>query len=534
MKRIASTHNSNQEQARKNRGSHLKLLEELEELQTQARQPESENALKKLSTLNKLSISERISYLVDPNSSILDCGLLTGLNSYEGVPPGAGLFTGVASIQGIKAMIVANIPSVKGGCYFPLTVKKHLRAQEIAENNHLPLVYLVDSGGAYLPLQSEVYPDKYHFGRIFYNQANISKKGIPQISCVLGSCTAGGAYVPAMSEQVIMVDKQSSIFLGGPPLVKAATGEDVSAEDLGGARVHTEISGVADYLAESEYEALNKVRELFKSLGNRSNKQYLQPSKDSIQPYYDPKELYEIVSPDFRQHTSSHEIVARIVDASLFDEFKPKFGETLTCGFAHIHGFLVGIVINNGVLYSESALKGAQFIDICDKRRIPLVFLHNIPGFMVGKEYEHGGIAKDGAKMVTAVSTATVPKYSIIFGGSFGAGNYSMCGRAYNPQFIYTWPNSRISVMSGSTAGKVLSTVKEASDTKISKKELLNIEKMTEEKYEKEGSALYATSQLWDDGIIDPANTRDTLGLALATTYFDQNSKSEPLGIFRM
>lgn len=534
MKRIVSTHKSTQEQSKANKTTHIQLLDELKCLEKKARQPESKAALEKLSQQNKLSISERLSYLVDPNSSILDCGLLAGLNTYEGVPPGAGIYTGIASIHGKEAMVIANIPSVKGGTYYPLTVKKHLRAQEIAEENNLPLVYLVDSGGAFLPMQADVYPDRDHFGRIFYNQANISKKGIPQIACVLGLCTAGGAYVPAMSEQVIMVDQQSSIFLGGPPLVKAATGEEVSAEELGGGKIHTEKSGVADYLERDEVSALKKVRDLFLTFGTAGTRKSIIPSQVSINPYYDPVELYEIVSPDFKQHTSAHEVLARIIDDSMFEEFKPNFGDTLTCGFAHIHGFLVGIIINNGVLYSESAVKGAHFIDMCDKRRIPLVFFHNIPGFMVGKEYEHGGIAKHGAKMVTAVSTATVPKYSIIFGGSFGAGNYSMCGRAFGPKFIYTWPNSRISVMSGKTAGKVLSTVKKASDPKVTDEALRELERSTEEKYETEGSAWHATSKLWDDGIIDPAHTRDTLGLAITATSFDQESSPEPLGIFRM
>jgi acetyl-CoA carboxylase carboxyltransferase component len=534
MRKIISKHSSSQDYAKNNKDSHLHLLEELKEKQNLARSPESKSALEKLEKQNKLSTAERLSNLIDPDSSVLECGLLAGLDTYEGVPPGAGIYTAIACIHGQETMIIANIPSVKGGTYYPLTVKKHLRAQAIAEENNLPLVYLVDSGGAFLPLQSEVYPDRDHFGRIFFNQANISKKGIPQIACVMGLCTAGGAYVPAMSEQVIMVEGASSIFLGGPPLVKAATGEDVSAEELGGARIHTEISGVADYLAKNELEALSKVRDLFTSIGNKGGRVKIKQAQSALSPYYDPQELYEVVSPDFRQHTSSHEVLARIVDGSMFDEFKPSYGETLTCGFAHIHGYLVGLIINNGVLYGESALKGAQFIDMCDKRRIPLVFLHNIPGFMVGKEYEHAGIAKHGAKMVTAVSTATVPKYSIIFGGSFGAGNYSMCGRAFGPRFLYSWPNSKISVMSGGTAGKVLSTVKRSSDAKVTEEELSELERKTSEKYEAEGSSWFATAKLWDDGIIDPASTRDVLGLALGATSFNQDSPPEALGIFRM
>jgi acetyl-CoA carboxylase carboxyltransferase component len=439
-------------------------------------------------------------------------------------------------VRGREVMVVANDATVKGGTYFPITVKKHLRAQEIAEQNRLPCVYLVDSGGAYLPLQADVFPDREHFGRIFYNQARMSALRIPQIAAVMGSCTAGGAYVPAMSDEAIIVKDTGTIFLAGPPLVKAATGEEVTAEDLGGGDVHTRISGVADHLAGDDAEALEIARELVGDLGTVKT-----PPGDVTEPEepaYDPKEIYGVLPRDLRKPYDVREVIARLVDGSRFQEFKARYGTTLVCGFARLSGFLVGVVANNGILFSESALKATHFIEMCARRKIPLLFLQNITGFMVGKEYERGGIAKDGAKMVHAVANAAVPKLTVIIGGSFGAGNYGMCGRAYGPRFLFSWPNSRISVMGGPQAASVLSTVKQdqlarAGKPAMSEGEVAEFERPTREKYEVEGHPYYATARLWDDGVLDPAQTRPALALALSAAYNAPIPETE-FGVFRM
>lgn len=548
MKKILSQLKINSDEYRENRTAYLNLISTLESLQDQARAPESDSALKKLSSQKKLSVKERVSRLLDPDSSILEIGLLAGHTIYEDIPPGAGVYACIGKISGRLCMIIANIPSVKGGAYLPLAVKKHIRALEIALQNRLPLVYLVDSGGAFLPLQSELFPDRFHFGRIFYLQAHISSQGIPQIACVLGSCTAGGAYIPAMSEQVIMVRGNSTIFLGGPPLVKAATGEEVSAEELGGGEVHSSISGLSDYLEETEEAALLRTRSLVKAFPQEYEERnrgfsYLNSQLSSLNspnesqlstaPDYSPEELYGLLSLDVKKPFQVKEVIARLVDESRFEEFKEQYAPTVICGFAHINGFLVGIIANNGILFSESALKATHFIELCEQRAIPLLFLQNIAGFMVGKEYERGGIAKNGAKMVTAVATARVPKYTLIMAGSFGAGNYGMCGRAYDPHFLFTWPHSKISVMGGAQAAHVLAEVKRAGNKNISEQEIQELKEKTEKIYEKKGNAFHATSQLWDDGIIDPVHTRDILSLAFAANWFDPNTKSQ-FGLFRM
>jgi 3-methylcrotonyl-CoA carboxylase beta subunit len=455
---------------------------------------------------------------------------------YDDEVPSAGIVAGIGQVHDVDCMIVANDATVKGGTYYPLTVRKHLRAQEIAEENRLPCIYLVDSGGAFLPMQDEVFPDRDHFGRIFYNQARLSAKGIPQIAAVLGSCTAGGAYVPAMCDESIIVRKQGTIFLGGPPLVKAATGEVVDAELLGGGDVHSRISGVTDYLADNDSDALEKVRELISNLNWR--KEIELNLRESAEPEYPADELYGIVSTEFRHPYDSREVIARIVDGSEFQEFKALYGPTLVCGFAHLYGYPVGIVANNGILFSESAQKGSHFIQLCNKRGIPLVFLQNIPGFMVGKKYEHGGIAKDGAKMVNAVATATVPKFTVIVGGSFGAGNYAMCGRAYGPRMIWMWPNARISVMGGDQAALVLSTVKRdglaARGETWSEKDQINYERRIRRQYDKQGHPFYASARLWDDGVIDPIDTRRVLGQAISASMNNLRNEDMPHGIFRM
>ena len=486
----------------------------------------------------KLFVRDRIQQLLDPGTSFLELSALAAFNMYDHQAPGAGIVTGIGVVHGREVMVIANDATVKGGTYFPLTVKKHIRAQEIAEENGLPCVYLVDSGGAFLPLQADVFPDKEHFGRIFYNQARMSAKKIPQIAVVMGSCTAGGAYVPAMSDEVIIVREQGTIFLGGPPLVKAATGEDVSAEDLGGADVHCRKSGVADHMAQNDEEALQIARDILKHIPNTSgNKLWLKqlPPQD---PLYDAEELYGIVHSDTKKPYDAHEIITRLVDASEFQEFKALYGQTLICGFAHIYGYPVGIIANNGVLFSESALKGTHFIQLCNQRKIPLIFLQNITGFMVGKQFETGGIAKDGAKLVQAVSNACVPKFTVVIGGSFGAGNYGMCGRAFQPRFMWMWPNAKISVMGGEQAANVLLTVKKdqmlaAKKTPMTPEEEASFKQPTLDKYETEGSAYYASARLWDDGIIDPAQTRNTLALALASCRFAP-LPTEQTGVYRM
>jgi 3-methylcrotonyl-CoA carboxylase beta subunit len=483
----------------------------------------------------KLLPRQRVAQLLDAGSPFLEIGQFAAWDLYGGDIASAGMIAGVGRVEGREVMVVANDATVKGGTYYPVTVKKHLRAQEIAAQNNLPCVYLVDSGGANLPNQDEVFPDREHFGRIFYNQANMSAEGIPQIACVMGSCTAGGAYVPAMAEESIMVRNQATIFLGGPPLVRAATGEDVTAEELGGADVHTRLSGVADHLAVDDAHALAIVRRIVKNL-NRTKPVSLD-LRDPVSPQHAPEEIYGIVPADLRQPYDAREIIARIVDGSELDEFKQNYGTTLVTGFARIFGMPVGILANNGVLFSESALKGAHFIELCCQRKIPLVFLQNITGFMVGKKYEAGGIARDGAKLVTAVATAQVPKVTMIVGGSFGAGNYGMCGRAYSPRFLWMWPNARISVMGGEQAATVLAMVRrEGIERKGGSWSAAEEEKFRTpilEKYEREGHPLYSSARLWDDGIIDPARSRDVLALSLSAALNAPVPETR-FGVFRM
>ncbi len=483
----------------------------------------------------KLLPRARIQALLDPGSPFLEFSPLAAFGLYNNDAPCAGMISGIGRVQGKEVVVIANDATVKGGTYYPMTVKKHLRAQEIAMQNYLPCIYLVDSGGAFLPLQDEVFPDKEHFGRIFYNQANMSALGIPQIAVVLGSCTAGGAYVPAMCDESIIVKNQGTIFLAGPPLVKAATGEIVSAEDLGGGDVHSRTSGVTDHLAQDDAHALHIAREIVSHL-NRPKTLPLEV-RVVVEPRYPIEEIYGIVPKDTRQPFDVREIIARIVDGSAFHEFKQLYGNTLVCGFAHIHGYPVGVIANNGILFSESALKGAHFIELCNQRGVPLVFLQNITGFMVGKKYENAGIAKDGAKMVTAVSCAKVPKFTVIIGGSFGAGNYGMCGRAYNPRMLWMWPNARISVMGGEQAAAVLATVKrdgiEAKKGMWSKDEEEQFKSPIREQYETQGHPYYATARLWDDGVIDPADTRMVLGLGLSAAM-NAPIEGTRYGVFRM
>jgi 3-methylcrotonyl-CoA carboxylase beta subunit/propionyl-CoA carboxylase len=481
-------------------------------------------------------VRERIDRLLDPGSPFLELSPLAAWELYEAEAPAAGIVTGIGAVAGRECMIVANDATVKGGTYYPMTVKKHLRAQQVALENRLPCLYLVDSGGAFLPLQDEVFPDVDDFGRIFYNQAIMSAAGIPQIAAVMGSCTAGGAYVPAMSDEAVIVKGTGTIFLGGPPLVKAATGEEVTAEELGGADVHTRISGVADHFALDDPHALEIVRSIVASLNTRKKVDLdLRPPEE---PLYDPAELYGVIPASFKVVYDVREVIARLVDGSRFREFKARYGQTLVCGFAHLYGYPVGIIANNGILFSESALKGTHFIELCTARRIPLLFLQNITGFMVGKEYEAGGIAKDGAKMVHAVANAAVPKLTVIIGGSFGAGNYGMCGRAYGPRFLWMWPNARISVMGGEQAANVLLTVKQEQLARRSQS-LLTAEEQAEfkqpilDKYEREGSPYYSTARLWDDGILDPAETRSILALALSACLNAPVVETR-FGVFRM
>lgn len=495
----------------------------------------SEEARQRHLARGKLLPRDRLAQLLDAGSPFLEIGQFAAWGMYGGDIASAGMIAGIGRVEGREVMVVVNDATVKGGTYYPITVKKHLRAQEIAAQNNLPCIYLVDSGGANLPNQDEVFPDRDHFGRIFYNQATMSAAGIPQIACVMGSCTAGGAYVPAMADESIMVRKQATIFLGGPPLVKAATGEDVTAEELGGADLHTRESGVADHYALDEAHALAVCRRIVKNL-NRKKDMGLALQKP-IQPLYSPDELYGIVPTDPRQPYDVREVIARIVDGSEMDEFKANYGTTLVTGFAHLHGMPVGIIANNGVLFSESALKGAHFIELACQRRIPLIFLQNITGFMVGKKYEAGGIAKDGAKLVTAVATAQVPKVTMIIGGSFGAGNYGMCGRAFSPRFLWMWPNARISVMGGEQAATVLALVKRESIERKggswSAQEEAEFRRPILEKYEREGQPLYSSARLWDDGIIDPAKSREVLALSLSAALNAPIPETK-FGIFRM
>ena len=483
-----------------------------------------ERAREKHLARGKLLPRDRVERLLDPGTAFLELSALAAHGLYDGDAPGASIITGVGRVSGAECVIVCNDATVKGGTYFPLTVRKHLRAQEVALHNNLPCIYLVDSGGAFLPLQDGIFPDYNHFGRIFFNQATMSARAIPQIAAVLGMCTAGGAYVPAMSDETVIVKEQGHIYIGGPPLVKAATGADVSEEELGGADLHARRSGVVDHYALDDTHALEIVREIVANLNRHKT---LPPDlRESEEPKYDPGELYGIVPDDPRVSYDVREVIARIVDGSVFQEFKQLYGDTLVCGFAHLHGFPVGVIANNGILFSESALKGAHFIELCDQRKIPLVFLQNITGFMVGKEYEEGGIAKDGAKMVTAVSCAVVPKFTVIIGGSFGAGNYAMCGRAYSPRFLWMWPNARISVMGGEQAATVLAIVRGSPDDEDFKAPI-------RAQYEAQGHPYYSTARLWDDGVIDPLDTRAMLALGISAAY--NAPIPEPrYGVFRM
>ncbi|HTV93172.1 MAG TPA: carboxyl transferase domain-containing protein [Verrucomicrobiae bacterium] len=505
----------------------LDLCNELRERLLAARSGGGPDAIAKHRARGKMTARERVDTLIDPGSDFLEFSALAALDMYDNDSPGAGIITGIGCVEGQQCVIVANDATVKGGTYYPITVKKHLRAQEIAEQNHLPCIYLVDSGGAFLPLQAEVFPDRDHFGRIFYNQARMSGRRIPQIAAVMGSSTAGGAYVPAMSDETVIVRGTGTIFLGGPPLVKAATGEEVTAEELGGADVHTRISGVADHFADDDLHALGIVREIVRNLHRELPRQW--DKVESRPPAYDPRDIYGVIPADSRIAYDVREIVARLVDASEFHEFKARYGTTLVCGFARIEGHPIGIIANNGILFSESALKGAHFIELCTQRGTPLLFLQNITGFMVGKEYENGGIAKDGAKLVTAVACTEVPKFTVVIGGSFGAGNYGMSGRAYSPRQLWMWPNARISVMGGPQAASVLSTVK----GEMSPEEKATFEAPIIAKYEHEGSPYYSTARVWDDGIIDPLDTRHVIALGLDAAA---NAPLPPthFGIFRM
>ncbi len=491
----------------------------------------NEKSRERHTSRGKLLPRDRVERLLDPGSPFLEIGQLAANDLYDGEVPGAGMIAGIGRVSGRQCMIVCNDATVKGGTYYPMTVKKHLRAQEIAEANMLPCIYLVDSGGANLPHQAEVFPDRDHFGRIFFNQANMSAKGIPQIACVMGSCTAGGAYVPAMSDETIIVRGQGTIFLAGPPLVKAATGEVISAEELGGADTHGRKSGVVDHVAENDEHALTIVRDIVSTLAPQVMAGV--NLKDPRPPKFDTEELYGIVPQDVRAPYDVHEVIARLVDGSEFHEFKALYGTSLVCGFAHIWGLPVAILANNGVLFSESAVKGAHFIELACQRRIPLLFLQNISGFMVGGRYEAEGIAKHGAKLVTAVATATVPKITVLIGGSFGAGNYGMCGRAYSPRFLFSWPNSRISVMGGEQAASVLATVHRDADG-WSEEQAEAFKAPIRQRYEDEGNPWHATARLWDDGIIDPAQTRDVLGLAFAATLNAPIPERPAFGVFRM
>ncbi len=524
------------EDFQQNSAANMALAENLREVSEQIVTGGSARSRERHLVRGKLLPRDRIETLTDDGSAFLEIGRLAAYQVYDDDVPAAGLIAGIGRVNDVECMIVANDATVKGGTYYPLTVKKHLRAQEIAEQNYLPCIYLVDSGGAFLPRQDEVFPDRDHFGRIFYNQARMSAKGIPQIAVVMGSCTAGGAYVPAMCDEAIIVRNQGTIFLGGPPLVKAATGEIVDAESLGGGSVHSRISGVTDYLAEDDTHALAIAREIVTNL-NVSKRVDLK-IREAADPEYPADDIYGIVSREYRFPYDVREVVARLVDGSEFQEFKKLYGSTLVCGFAHIDGFPVGIVANNGILFMESAQKGAHFIQLCNRRGIPIVFLQNITGFMVGKRVEHAGIAKEGAKMVNAVATATVPKFTVVIGGSFGAGNYAMCGRAYNPRMLWMWPNARISVMGGEQAAIVLSTVKreglEARGDEWSEKEQGEFESAIRDKYEAQGHPYYASARLWDDGVIDPVDTRRILSLGISAAMNRPRDDETPFGIFRM
>ena len=501
-----------------NKAHHEALAAAVQEAVSRVRRGGSESSVERHRARGKLLARERIDRILDAGSPFLELSPLAAHGMYGDDAPSAGIVTGVGQMSGREVMVIANDATVKGGTYFPMTVKKHVRAQEIALENRLPCVYLVDSGGAFLPLQADVFPDRDHFGRIFYNQARMSSLRIPQVACVLGSCTAGGAYVPAMSDESVIVQGNGTIFLGGPPLVKAATGEEVSAEDLGGADVHTRLSGVADHFAEDEEHGLEILRDIVSHLNTPACAAFAVQASE--EPLYDPSELYGVLPKDTRTPYDVREVLARLVDGSRFHEFKSRYGTTLVCGFSHVMGMPLGIIANNGILFSESAQKAAHFVELCSQRKVPLLFVQNITGFMVGRKYENGGIARDGAKMVQAVATAPVPRLTLIVGGSFGAGNYGMCGRAYQPRFLFMWPNSRISVMGGEQAASVLVQVKKdqlaAKSQELASDEEDAIRAPILEKYEAEGNPFYSTARLWDDGILDPAQTRQALGLALA------------------
>ena len=535
MSVLQSKISTRSEQFTVNREANLEAMRIVEEAAAMAMAGGGERSRDRHLSRGKVLPRERVDRLLDPGSAFLEVGLNAAHGMYDGAAPAAGIIAGVGTVSGREVMIVCNDATVKGGTYYPMSVKKHLRAQEIAGENNLPCVYLVDSGGANLPNQDEVFPDREHFGRIFYNQANLSAKGIAQIAVVMGSCTAGGAYVPAMSDETIIVKEQGTIFLAGPPLVKAATGEIVSAEDLGGGDVHTRLSGVADHLADDDDHALALARCAVANLNIVKLQQLdMQPVEE---PLYDPEEILGVVPGDLRTPYDVREVIARIVDGSRFDEFKARFGNTLICGFAHVHGMPVGIIANNGVLFSESAIKGAHFVELCSARKIPLVFLQNITGFMVGQKYEAGGIAKDGAKLVTAVASTKVPKITMLIGGSFGAGNYGMAGRAFSPRFLWTWPNSRISVMGGEQAAGVLATVKrdgmERRGEEWSVEDEAKFKQPTIDMFEEQSHPLYASARLWDDGIIDPRKTRDVLALSLSAAL-NAPIEDTKFGIFRM
>ncbi len=535
MDPIESRIDTSGDEFKENFEHYQKLVKDLKEKIAITAKGGGEERIKLHKSRKKMLARERIDALLDPDTPFMEFNPLAAFNMYDNKSPGAGIVTGVGTVHGREVVIVANDATIKGGTYFPMTIKKHLRAQQIAMENNLPCIYLVDSGGVFLPMQDGVFPDREHFGRIFFNQAKMSSMRIPQIAVVMGSCTAGGAYIPAMSDETIIVKGTGTIFLGGPPLVKAATGEEVSAEDLGGADVHCRESGVTDHYAMDDPKAIAITRNIVENL-NRPPKTGLDISKPE-EPLYDIKEIYGIIPKDSRKPFEVREIIARLVDGSKFHEFKALYGETLVCGFARIMGYPVGILANNGVLFSESALKGTHFIEVCCQRKIPLVFLQNITGFMVGREYEAGGIAKDGAKMVMAVTCARVPKFTVIIGGSFGAGNYGMCGRAYNPRQLWMWPNARISVMGGEQAANVLLTVKKDQMWRkgkvLSEKEEKAIIEPILKKYEKEGNPYYSTARLWDDGIIDPINTRMVLGLGISASLNTSIPDWQP-GVFRM
>ncbi|MFD7918348.1 carboxyl transferase domain-containing protein [Streptomyces sp. NPDC059740] len=537
---LTSTADPTSDSWRTNEAAHTALVAELHERLAAARLGGGERARQRHLARGKLLPRDRVDTLLDPGSPFLEVAPLAAEGLYDGAAPAAGVVAGVGRVSGREVMVVANDATVKGGTYYPMTVKKHLRAQEIALDNRLPCVYLVDSGGAFLPMQDEVFPDREHFGRIFYNQARMSGAGIPQIAAVMGSCTAGGAYVPAMSDEAVIVRNQGTIFLGGPPLVKAATGEVVSAEDLGGGEVHSRTSGVTDHLAEDDAHALAIVRNIVATLGERPPLPWRVATP--VEPKVDPAGLYGVVPVDSRTPYDVREVIARVVDGSRFAEFKAEYGTTLVTGFAHVHGHPVGIVANNGILFGESAQKGAHFVELCDQRGIPLLFLQNISGFMVGRAYEAGGIAKHGAKMVTAVACTRVPKLTVVIGGSYGAGNYSMCGRAYGPRFLWMWPNAKISVMGGEQAASVLATVRrdqfEARGEEWSTQDEEAFKAPVRAQYEEQGSAYYATARLWDDGVIDPLETRRVLGLALTACANAplpaRDSAAQGFGVFRM